>query len=105
MADGSIYSVGLGYAGDSNIVTGNDSINGNWAYTYDDFNRLSASNKNSGAQTFTYAYDRYANRWQQNAPQGGPAPQYSFNGDNQITGSNVTYDAAGNVTNDGLGNT
>lgn len=105
LADGSIYSVGLGYAGDSNIVTGNDSINGNWAYTYDDFNRLSASNKNSGAQTFTYAYDRYANRWQQNAPQGGPAPQYSFNGDNQITGSNVTYDAAGNVTNDGLGNT
>jgi RHS repeat-associated protein len=104
LTDGSIYNFGLGYAGDSNIVTGNDSINGNWTYTYDDFNRLSASNKNSGAQTFTYAYDRYANRWQQNAPQGGPAPQYSFNGNNQITGSSVTYDAAGNVTNDGLGN-
>jgi RHS repeat-associated protein len=103
LTDGSIYNFGLGYAGDSNIVTGNDSINGNWTYTYDDFNRLSASNKNSGAQTFTYAY-RYANRWQQNAPQGGPAPQYSFNGNNQITGSSVTYDAAGNVTNDGLGN-
>jgi RHS repeat-associated protein len=90
---------------DSDIVTGNDSINGNWSYSYDDFNRLSGSNKNSGSQTFSYAYDRYSNRWQQNAPQGGPAPQYSFNGNNQITASGVVYDAAGNVTNDGLGNT
>ena len=105
LTDGSIYSFTLGLAGDSNILTGNDSINGNWTYTYDGFNRISASNKNSGAQTFTYAYDRYSNRWQQNAPQGGPAPQYTFNGNNQITTSGVTYDAAGNVSTDGLGNT
>jgi RHS repeat-associated protein len=105
LTDGSIYSFALGFAPDNDIVTGNDFINGNWNYGYDDFNRISASNKNSGQQTFSYVYDRYSNRWQQNAPQGGPAPQYSFNGNNQITGSGVLYDAAGNVTNDGLGNT
>src|SRR5207244_44633 len=42
--------------------------------------------------------------WQQNAPQGGPAPLYSFNSNNEITASGVLYDAAGNVLNDGLGN-
>jgi RHS repeat-associated protein len=97
---GSIYSFTLGYAGDSDIVTGNDSINGNWNYTYDDFNRISHSNQNSGQQTFTYAYDRYSNRWQQNNN-----PEYTFNGNNQITTSGVVYDAAGNITADGLGNT
>jgi RHS repeat-associated protein len=103
--DGSIYSFALGYAPDSNILTGNDSMNGNWTYGYDDFSRLASANKNSGQQTFTYRYDRYGNRWQQNAPQGGPAPQYSYSASNQITGSGVLYDAAGNITNDGLGNT
>jgi RHS repeat-associated protein len=104
LTDGSIYNFTLVFAPDSDILTGNDSINGNWSYTYDDFNRISGSNKNSGAQTFSYVYDRYSNRWQQNAPQGGPAPQYNFNSNNQITTSGVLYDAAGNVTNDGLGN-
>lgn len=105
LTDGSVYNFTLAYAPDSDILTGNDSVNGNWTYGYDDFNRVASSNKNSGQQTFSYAYDRYSNRWQQNAPQGGPAPQYSFNGNNQISGSGVAYDAAGNVTNDGLGNT
>ena len=104
LSDGSIYSFVLGYAPDGDILSANDSVNGNWTYAYDDFDRLSSANKNSGQQTFTYAYDRYGNRWKQNAPQGGPAPQYTFNGNNQIAGSGVLYDSAGNVTNDGLGN-
>src|SRR5208282_2987740 len=48
LADGSIYNFSLVYAPDSDIVTGNDSINGNWSYGYDDFNRISSSNQNSG---------------------------------------------------------
>ena len=76
-----------------------------WAYGYDDFSRIASSNKNSGAQTFSYKYDRFGNRLQQNAPQGGPAPQYIFDANNRISGSGVLYDAAGNITNDGLGNT
>jgi RHS repeat-associated protein len=94
-----VYSVGLGYAGDGNVLAGNDSVNGNWSYTYDDFNRLVSSNMNSGQQTFTYAYDRYGNRWQQNAPQGGPAPQFTFNsGNNRL--DTYSYDAAGNLLSD-----
>ena len=85
--------------------SGNDSVNGNWTYSYDNFNRLVGSNKNAGAQTFSYVYDRYGNRLQQNAPQGGPAPQYLFDNNNRISGSGVTYDALGNIQTDGLGNT
>ena len=48
-------------------------------------------------------YDRYGNRWTQNAPQGGPAPQYSFN-TNPSNNQNLQflYDAAGNLMNDGF---
>jgi len=35
------------------------SVNGNWTYGYDPFNRLATSNKNSGATTYGYAYDRF----------------------------------------------
>jgi RHS repeat-associated protein len=96
------YTFSLGFAPNWNVTSANDSLNGNWTYSYDEFNRLAGSNKNSGAQTFGYVYDRYGNRLQQNAPQGGPAPQYVFDNTNRITGSGVTYDALGNVTNDGF---
>jgi RHS repeat-associated protein len=74
---------------------------GHW-YGYDEFNRLQSSTVNFGTvQNFTYVYDRYGNRWQQNAPQGGTAPSYSFNkNNNQIYG--YSYDAAGNMTSDGF---
>ncbi len=69
-------------------------------YGYDEFNRL-ASRSSAGNTEFTYVYDRYGNRWQQNALQGGPSPQLAFNkATNQVSG--YTYDAAGNVLNDGL---
>jgi RHS repeat-associated protein len=101
LADGSLYSFTLGYAPDSNILTGNDSLNGNWTYTYDDFGRLATSGKTG--QAFEYKYDQFSNRWQQNVTQGsGPAPQYTFDANNHITTSGVTYDAAGNILNDGF---
>jgi RHS repeat-associated protein len=96
------YSFSLGFASNWNVSSAADSVNGNWSYGYDQFNRLASSNKNSGAQTFSYVYDRYGNRLQQNAPQGGPAPQYVFDNNNRIVGSGVTYDAVGNVMNDGF---
>jgi RHS repeat-associated protein len=70
-------------------------------YGYDEFNRLNSTNINNGQQMFSYVYDRYGNRTQQNAPQGGPAPSYSVNtANNQI--SSFSYDAAGNLTSDGF---
>jgi RHS repeat-associated protein len=98
---GNIYNLSLGYAPNSNIASANDTVNGNWTYGYDDFNRLTSAN---GAQNYTFAYDRYGNRWQENP---GPGPQYSFTGNNNRIdpSSGVTYDAPGNVTNDSLGHT
>jgi RHS repeat-associated protein len=51
------------------------------------------------SQNYSYAYDRYGNRWQEN-PNGA---QLLFNsGNNQISGSGYGYDAAGNLTSDGI---
>jgi len=52
-------------------------------------------------QNFTYTYDRYGNRWAQNAPQGGPALSISFNqANNIINTSGFVNDATDNVSDD-----
>ncbi|HZQ24839.1 MAG TPA: hypothetical protein VFA89_18770, partial [Terriglobales bacterium] len=61
IVDGSAYSFGLNYNGNGTISTANDIQNGNWTYTYDDFNRLSSASETG--QAFNYAYDRQGNRW------------------------------------------
>ncbi|HET7108059.1 MAG TPA: RHS repeat-associated core domain-containing protein [Candidatus Acidoferrum sp.] len=91
------YSFGLTFAPNGNVLTGNDSVNGNWTYTYDDFNRLLTANATS--QAYSYVYDRFGNRWQQNGPH---AKSLSFDANNRIpSGTGITYDLAGNVTGDG----
>jgi RHS repeat-associated protein len=101
----SAYSFGVTYAPDSDVLSVNDTVNGNWVYTYDGFNRLSCSNLSSngscasptnGTPTYTYVYDRYANRWQQNGPY---TMLLTFATDNQMVG--YSYDAEGNLLNDG----
>jgi RHS repeat-associated protein len=82
-----------GYAPDGDILLANDSVNGNWTYGYDAFNRLVSANKTG--QSYTYGYDRVGNRWTVNGS--GPG----FNAKNHIVGLGVTYDAAGDTTNDG----
>jgi YD repeat-containing protein len=62
----SLYSYSLTFAPNSDVLTANDSVNGNWTYSYDQFNRLTGSNKNSGSAVYSYVYDRFGNRWQQN---------------------------------------
>jgi RHS repeat-associated protein len=106
ITDGVVYSVTIptsgGYAPNSDILTAYDLVNGNWTYAYDPFNRLIASNQNSGTNTFTYAYDRFGNRWNQTVTHGsGPQPAYGFDANNHITGSGVGYDLAGDTTYDG----
>jgi len=91
------YNFLLTFAPDGNILTANDGANGNWTYTYDDFNRLLSANATS--QPYTYDYDRFGNRWHQNGPH---SSSLGFDANNRIvSGSGVTYDAAGNVTADG----
>jgi RHS repeat-associated protein len=71
---------------------------------HDEFNRLTAKTTTQGTvQNFTYTYDRYGNRWAQNAPQGGPVLSISFNqGNNIIISSGFTNDVVGNIGNDTL---
>jgi RHS repeat-associated protein len=92
---GSVYSVAVSYAPNADVLTGNDTVNGNWSYGYDDFNRLQSAS--ATGQSYTYDYDRNGNRWHQN----GPHPvSLSFTGNNnRIDGG--SYDAAGNLLNDG----
>ena len=103
ITDGTQYSLSIptspsGTAPNGNILTANDSANSNWTYTYDDLNRIASAN--ATGQAYTYAYDRYGNRWQQNGPY---SMLLSFSGNNnRIDGR--SYDAAGNLLNDGTHN-
>lgn len=91
---GGVYSLTMSsYAPNGNILTANDSVNGNWTYGYDDFNRLTSAAK-TGA-SYTYAYDRFGNRWQQNGP---TTVLETFDANNHnLPADGVTFDAAGNV--------
>jgi RHS repeat-associated protein len=85
----------------SQIQLSSDDVTGQSnTYGYDGFNRLISMTNGSGQQMYSYVYDRWGNRWQQNIKTGsGPSPQYTFNtSTNQIVG--YSYDAAGNMTND-----
>jgi RHS repeat-associated protein len=106
-AAGSSYSLALGYSSSNNVTSLTDSINGTWTYGYAAHfaNRLGTAscttNCPAGASPFSYSYDQFGNRWGTISNVG----QYTFNTNNQITNNGVVYDAAGNMTADGLGNT
>jgi RHS repeat-associated protein len=109
-----VYGYSVSYAGDGDILSATDTVNGQWAYTYDGFNRLltsCSSNCPVGGSTpgFSYGYDRYGNRWNQTLTAGSgswPQPSFTFTGaqnggvpNNRIDSD--SYDAAGNLLNDG----
>src|SRR5262249_24052269 len=88
-----------------------DSVLGSWTYTYDSAfsDRISSAtctaNCANGWGSDSWTYDEYGNRWTQTASV-GPNGRYTFNSKNQITSASGTlYDNAGNMLNDGLGNT
>jgi len=95
------YTENLLYAPNGDVTTLNDSVNGNWLNTYDDFNRVSTAVASNAGKGCSFGYDRYGNRWQE-SPSSGTcnSGSLSFNANNRIIGSN--YDAAGNLLNDGL---
>lgn len=102
-----LYSLGgpgmgnvMTYAPNSGLTAVNDSVNGNWMYSYDALNRIAGANK-SGGTNFTFDIDRNSNRWHQNPS--GQGAQLSFdNTTNHVaSGNGVTYDAVGNIINDG----
>jgi RHS repeat-associated protein len=106
ISDGSNYALTIpssgGYAPDSDILAANDSVNGNWNYWYDDFNRLLGSSTNGSILNFDY--DRFGNRWHQFQNDNcNPGQCFSFTGNNNRM-DGYFYDASGNLLNDGTHN-
>jgi RHS repeat-associated protein len=106
-ASGALYSLGgpgsgntMAFAPNSSVTATNNSVNGNWIYSYDALNRIAGAN-NSGGTSFSFDVDRNANRWHQNPT--GQGAQLAFDATtNHITNAGVIYDAVGNIINDGL---
>lgn len=100
------YSFTSGWTG-TYLTTASDSVlDQSNSYSYDSLGHLSALTVNSGTPgSYSYTYDRWGNRWQQTetSGSGGPQPSLSFNAStNQATNTGYTYDAAGNMTSDGI---
>ena len=94
------YAATIGHAPNGDVASSTDTVNSNWSYTYDEFNRLTAASNTT--TSLAWDYDRFGNRWHQNVL-AGSAVQIS----NGFTGGNnrvniFSYDSAGNVMNDGL---
>ncbi|WP_353071992.1 RHS repeat-associated core domain-containing protein [Tunturiibacter gelidoferens] len=102
------YSVAATYYPNGNVHTSNDSINGNWSYTYDFLNRLTGATSAAGL-ILGWTYDSFGNRWAQTASGTGSAPQpsftYSKNNNHADASGGFAYDNAGNITKDNLGQT
>jgi RHS repeat-associated protein len=96
-----MYAAGVSYAPNGDVANSNDSVNGSWLYTYDDFNRLLTGVSDTG-EGCSEQYDRYGNRTAQAAYQGS-----CFNGTftgvpgNPYEISGLSYDSTGNVIYDG----
>lgn len=105
-----LYSFSLNFAPDGNIGSANDTVNGNWTYTYDDMSRLHTAVANTSTGCIE-SYDRFGNRWSQQPYGSGnscSASSLSFTGNNTANNNRIdgfSYDAAGNVLSDSAGHT
>jgi RHS repeat-associated protein len=101
-----IYNYSLGHALDGQLTSSSDSVNGNWTYIYDDFNRLASASETNTAGTvvsgLAWDYDRYGNRWHQRVTAGsGTTQMVSYNPATNQASTNLSYDGAGDVLSDG----
>ncbi len=102
-----LYGYALSYQPNGNLQTLNDSVIGNWAYSYDHLNRaLSAQasgNTYYGSALLSWNYDSFGNRKQQTLSGSTQATaaqgSYSYPGSNNQA-SGFSYDGAGNITQD-----
>ena len=86
-----------GYAGNGNLLSYSDQVNGQWSASYDTLNRLSTATITANPNvTYSWIYDSFGNRESQSP--NGDAVSYAP-GNNRIL--TYTYDAAGNVQDDG----
>jgi RHS repeat-associated protein len=105
-----------GYDADGNVVSFNDSVMGSWTYGYDNLNRVTSGVASSGpypGYSDCFAYDAWGNRTGEAFSTTGcgssptPTTWANYSASNRITSTGLmpagySYDAAGNVTNDGV---
>jgi RHS repeat-associated protein len=97
-----VFSMGpINYAPDG-LITGTTVNSSSWTHNYDDFGRI-LSSQNGTSNPFNFLYDRYGNRTQQAQTGGSTVYTPTDNTTNKIAaGNGVSYDALGNITNDGV---
>ncbi|WP_420239026.1 RHS repeat-associated core domain-containing protein [Telmatobacter bradus] len=121
-------SGGKGYDAAGNVIADADSVNGSWSFAYDSLNRLataSGSQADNPYPNYCWQYDSFGNRLAQtSASSAYDSTQYGganscpastgtsswalYNSSNQMTSTSQNlsqgqyYDAAGNVTFDGV---
>jgi len=100
---GLTYGYGTAGSNNGNILSIANVGFQTWAYTYDNLNRLSSAQQGT-AWANTYVYDNWNNLLQKNPVTGhsGESLSISVSASNQVAG--LTYDAAGEVTKDNIGN-
>ena len=121
------YTIPVGYyASNGNLLGYMDSVMGSWAFGYDTLNRLTgAATNQTGNTSYCWGYDAWGNRSIQagssaafavGSPTCQPASGASYTStwtnilsNNRVGGTNqapagLGYDAAGDVTNDGVNN-
>jgi RHS repeat-associated protein len=104
-----IGSPAITYNAVNDVTSVIDVVNGSWTYTYDPAfaHRLigaSCTNCPNNWGTEAYTYDEFDNKWTESSTV-GPNTSYTFNVNNQIQSASATYDAAGNMTADTVGDT
>jgi len=104
-----VYSYALSYHANGNVDTADDSVTGNWTYSYDTLNRVKGAAAAAGGaceyMTITWGYDAWANRESQTASGSTctiDQPSYTINSNNTISG--FSYDASGDISTDANGN-
>ncbi|PYY23948.1 MAG: hypothetical protein DMG62_05735 [Acidobacteria bacterium] len=88
---------------DGNVMSVADNLSSarTQSFTYDPLNRLATANETNWG--LGYVYDVYGNLLQQNVTAGtAPGLSVLVNTKNQIADSGFSYDAAGNLTSDGM---
>lgn len=100
------YNFNLGVADNGNIlqITNTRSTDRSQNFSYDALNRVASAWTNGNVWGNTYVYDPWSNLYQKNAYTGKPQGEnlvQQANNFNQFTG--MSYDADGNLTNDGGG--
>jgi RHS repeat-associated protein len=113
---GTIYSYAVpqgGYAPNGNILAHTDSVMGDWVFSYDAMDRLTAAAAGGAApsafqgQNAAWSYDSFGNRTAQSFTNGVYSNWANYNpANNQITTASsalagYVYDASGNTLNDG----